>query len=411
MLKDKTIVLGVTGGIAAYKSAYLASALRKQHANVHVVMTRHATEFISPLTFETLTNNRCTVEMFDRHFEYDVKHISLAKAADLMIVAPATANFIAKAANGIADDMLSTVFLAAKCPKLVVPAMNTAMYENPATQANLERLTGFGINVIEPSTGLLACGDEGKGKMPEPEVLLEHILLEAACDKDLAGLKVLVTAGPTQEAIDPVRYITNHSSGKMGYALAKAAAMRGADVTLVSGPTALTAPLGVKVINIKSSQEMHDAVMANAATSDMIFKAAAVADYTPMTVAENKIKKKDGDMAIELKRTSDILGDIAKIRRDDQVICGFSMETENLIENSRSKLERKSLDIICANSLRTEGAGFKGDTNVVTIITKQSITELGKLSKLETAQRIIDHALDVLSSKGEGQLPLLRLTP
>ncbi len=401
MLKDKTIVLGVTGGIAAYKSAYLASALKKQHANVHVVMTSHATEFISPLTFETLTNNRCTVEMFDRHFEYDVKHISLAKAADLIIVAPATANFIAKAANGIADDMLSTVFLAAKCPKLVVPAMNTAMYENPATQANLERLTGFGIRVIEPSTGLLACGDEGKGKMPEPEVLLEHILLETACDKDLAGLKVLVTAGPTQEAIDPVRYITNHSSGKMGYALAKAAAMRGADVTLVSGPTALTAPLGVNVINIKSSQEMHDAVMANAATSNMIFKAAAVADYTPMTVAENKIKKKDGDMAIELKRTSDILGDIAKIRRDDQVICGFSMETENLIENSRSKLERKSLDIICANSLRTEGAGFKGDTNVVTIITKQSITELGKLSKLETAQRIIDHALDLLASKYE----------
>ena len=314
MLKDKTIVLGVTGGIAAYKSAYLASALRKQHANVHVVMTRHATEFISPLTFETLTNNRCTVEMFDRHFEYDVKHISLAKAADLMIVAPATANFIAKAANGIADDMLSTVFLAAKCSKLVVPAMNTAMYENPVTQANLERLAGFGISIIEPSTGLLACGDEGKGKMPEPEVLLEHILLEAACDKDLAGLKVLVTAGPTQEAIDPVRYITNHSSGKMGYALAKAAAMRGADVTLVSGPTALTAPLGVNVINIRSSQQMHDAVMANAASSDMIFKAAAVADYTPMTVAENKIKKKDGDMAIELKRTSDILGDIAKIR-------------------------------------------------------------------------------------------------
>ena len=401
MLKDKTIVLGVTGGIAAYKSAYLASALRKQHANVHVVMTRHATEFISPLTFETLTNNRCTVEMFDRHFEYDVKHISLAKAADLMIVAPATANFIAKAANGIADDMLSTVFLAAKCSKLVVPAMNTAMYENPVTQANLERLAGFGISIIEPSTGLLACGDEGKGKMPEPEVLLEHILLEAACDKDLAGLKVLVTAGPTQEAIDPVRYITNHSSGKMGYALAKAAAMRGADVTLVSGPTALTAPLGVNVINIRSSQQMHDAVMANAASSDMIFKAAAVADYTPMTVAENKIKKKDGDMAIELKRTSDILGDIAKIRHDDQVICGFSMETENLIENSRSKLERKSLDIICANSLRTEGAGFKGDTNVVTIITKQSITELGKLSKLETAQRIIDHALDLLASKGE----------
>ena len=401
MLKDKTIVLGVTGGIAAYKSAYLASALRKQHANVQVVMTQHATEFISPLTFETLTNNRCTVDMFDRHFEYDVKHISLAKAADLMIVAPATANFIAKAANGIADDMLSTVFLAAKCTKLVVPAMNTAMYENPATQANLERLAGFGIKIIEPATGLLACGDEGKGKMPEPAELLEHILLEAACDKDLAGLKVLVTAGPTQEAIDPVRYITNHSSGKMGYALAKAARMRGAEVTLVSGPTALDAPIGVNVINIKSSQEMHDAVMAHAESSDMIFKAAAVADYTPLTVADNKIKKKDGDMAIELKRTSDILGDIAKVRRADQVVCGFSMETENLIENSRSKLERKSLDLICANSLRTAGAGFKGDTNVVTIISRDSITELGKLSKLETAQRIIDHALALHNSKGE----------
>ncbi len=392
MLKDKTIVLGVTGGIAAYKSAYLASALKKQHANVHVVMTEHATEFISPLTFETLTSNRVTVEMFDRHFEYDVKHISLAKAADLMIVAPATANFIAKAANGIADDMLSTVFLAAKCTRLVVPAMNTAMYENPATQDNLARLAGYGIKIIEPVTGLLACGDEGKGKMPEPEELLEHILMECACDKDLEGLKVLVTAGPTQEAIDPVRYITNHSSGKMGYALARAAKMRGAEVVLVSGQTALTPPAGVSVINVKSSQEMHDAVMEHAESSDMIFKAAAVADYTPLTVADEKIKKKDGEMVIELKRTADILGDIAKIRRDDQVICGFSMETENLIENSRSKLERKSLDLICANSLRTAGAGFRGDTNIITIITKDSITELGKLSKLDTAQRIIDVA-------------------
>ena len=392
MLKDKTKVLGVTGGIAAYKSAYLASALQKQHANVHVVMTEHATEFISPLTFETLTSNRVTVEMFDRHFEYDVKHISLAKAADLMIVAPATANFIAKAANGIADDMLSTVFLAAKCTRLVVPAMNTAMYENPATQDNMAKLAGYGVKIIEPATGLLACGDEGKGKMPEPEELLEHILMECACDKDLEGLKVLVTAGPTQEAIDPVRYITNHSSGKMGYALARAARMRGAEVVLVSGQTALTAPAGVTVINVRSSQEMHDAVMEHAESSDMIFKAAAVADYTPLTVADQKIKKKDGEMVIELKRTADILGDIAKVRRDDQIICGFSMETENLIENSRSKLERKSLDLICANSLRTEGAGFKGDTNIITIITKDSITELGKLSKLETAQRIIDVA-------------------
>ena len=395
MLKDKTIVLGVTGGIAAYKSAYLASALRKQHADVHVVMTQHATEFISPLTFETLTNNRCTVGMFDRHFEYDVKHISLAKSADLMIVAPATANFIAKAACGIADDMLTTVFLAAKCPKLIAPAMNTAMYDNPATQANLNTLSGYGIRIIEPATGLLACGDEGKGKMPEPDELLEHILLEIACDKDLAGLKVLVTAGPTQEDIDPVRYITNHSSGKMGYAIARAARMRGADVVLVSGRTALDAPAGVEMINVRSSQEMHDAVLEYAASSDMIFKAAAVADYTPLTVADQKIKKKDGGMSIDLKRTSDILGDIAAIRRDDQVICGFSMETENLIENSRSKLERKSLDLICANSLRTEGAGFKGDTNVVTVITKNSITELGKLSKFDTAMRIIDIASQI----------------
>ena len=392
MLSGKTVVVGVTGGIAAYKSVILVSELKKQGANVHVVMTKNATEFVTPLTFETLTSNRVTVEMFDRHFEYDVKHISLAKAADLMIVAPATANFIAKAANGIADDMLSTVFLAAKCTRLVVPAMNTAMYENPATQDNMAKLAGYGVKIIEPATGLLACGDEGKGKMPEPEELLEHILMECACDKDLEGLKVLVTAGPTQEAIDPVRYITNHSSGKMGYALARAARMRGAEVVLVSGQTALTAPAGVTVINVRSSQEMHDAVMEHAESSDMIFKAAAVADYTPLTVADQKIKKKDGEMVIELKRTADILGDIAKVRRDDQIICGFSMETENLIENSRSKLERKSLDLICANSLRTEGAGFKGDTNIITIITKDSITELGKLSKLETAQRIIDVA-------------------
>lgn len=399
MLKDKTIVLGVTGGIAAYKSAYLASALKKQNANVHVVMTKNATEFISPLTFETLTNNRVTAQMFDRHFEYDVKHISLAKAADLMVVAPATANFIAKAANGIADDMLTTVFLAAKCPKLIVPAMNTAMYENPVTQDNLKKLAGYGMQIIEPATGLLACGDEGKGKMPEPEVILEHILIEAACEKDLKGLKVLVTAGPTQEAIDPVRYITNHSSGKMGYAIARAARMRGAEVTLVSGQTALSAPMGVNVIDVKSSQEMHDAVLKYAASSDMIFKAAAVADYTPVTTADHKIKKKDGDMSIELKRTADILGDIAKIRSDQQIICGFSMETENLIENSRSKLERKSLDMICANSLTTEGAGFKGDTNVITVITRHSLFELGKLSKFDTAQKIIDIAYDMYKVK------------
>ena len=399
MLQDKTIVLGVTGGIAAYKAAYLASALKKQHANVHVVMTKHAAEFVSPLTFETLTNNRCIVDMFDRYFEHDVKHITLAKAADLMIVAPATANFMAKAACGIADDMLTTVFLACRAPKLVAPAMNTAMYENPVTQDNMARLRNRGIQIIEPTEGLLACGDEGKGKMPEPELLLQYILNEAACEKDMKGLRVLVTAGPTQEAIDPVRYITNHSSGKMGYAMARICRMRGADVTLISGQVELEPPVGVTTISICSSQEMHDAVMEHAADADMIFKAAAVADYTPVTTADSKIKKSDDDMSIPLKRTADILGDISKIRNDSQVICGFSMETDDLIENSRSKLEHKSLDMICANSLRTEGAGFRGDTNVITVITEDEITELGKLSKLETARRITDIALGLYNIK------------
>ena len=382
MLKDKTIVLGVTGGIAAYKAVYLISALKKQHANVHVIMTEHAAEFITPLTFETRSGNRCIVDMFERHFEYDVKHISLAKAA-----------------NGIADDMLTTVFLAAKCPKLVAPAMNTAMYENPATQANLERLTSYGIKIIEPDSGLLACGDVGKGKMPEHDVLLEHILDTIAFNKDMNGLRVLVTAGPTQEAIDPVRYITNHSSGKMGYALARVCRMRGAEVILVSGRTSLDAPVGVKRVDVVSSQDMHDAVLGYAPSVDMIFKAAAVADYTPIETADHKIKKQDGDMSILLKRTSDILADVAKVRRPDQVICGFAMETENLIENSRSKLERKSLDMICANSLRTEGAGFQVDTNVVTLITADDMTELGMLSKTETAYRIVDKALELRSRK------------
>lgn len=399
MLKDKTIVLGVTGGIAAYKAAFLASALMKQHANVHVIMTEHATEFIAPLTFETYTHNRCIVNMFEKHFEYDVKHISLARAADLMIIVPATANFIAKAANGIADDMLTTVFLAARCPKLIAPAMNTAMYENPATQANLRKLEEYGVGIIEPDSGMLACGDEGKGKMPDPEVILEHVLNEAACRNDLKGLKVLVTAGPTQEAIDPVRYITNHSSGKMGYAIARVCRMRGADVTLVSGRTALTPPAGIDVVDVVSSQEMHDAVLERAGSCDMIFKAAAVADYTPLETADHKIKKQDGEMSIPLKRTADILGDVAKIRRPDQVICGFAMETENLIANSTEKLNRKSLDMICANSLRTEGAGFKGDTNVVTVILPDKIVELGKLSKTDTAQRIVDIALRIYDSR------------
>ena len=393
MLTGKTVVIGVTGGIAAYKTAYLVSALKKQGANVHVIMTAHATEFIAPLTFETLSGNRYITDMFANDYEYDVKHISLAKAADLIMVAPATANFIAKAANGMADDMLTTVVLAAKCPKFAVPAMNTAMYENPATQDNLRKLEGYGWKLVEPASGLLACGDEGKGKMPEPQELLKHIVYELACPKDLAGKKVLVTAGPTQEAIDPVRYITNHSSGKMGYAIAEACAMRGAEVTLVSGHTALDVPMKVQRVDVTSSKDMFDAVVSRAADVDMIFKAAAVADYTPAVVYDHKVKKSDSDMSIPLTRTSDILGEVAKIRRDDQVICGFAMETENLIENARGKLARKKLDMICANSLRTEGAGFAGDTNVVTVITADDVIELGKLSKLETAHRIIDIAL------------------
>lgn len=394
MLKGKTIVVGVTGGIAAYKSVILVSELKKQGANVHVVMTKNATEFVTPLTFETRSGNRCISDMFERNFEYDVKHISLAKAADLIIVAPATANFIAKAAHGIADDMLTTVILAAKCPKLVAPAMNTAMYENPATQDNLKKIQEYGFDVIEPNEGLLACGDEGKGKMPEPSELLEHILY-ALTEKDMQGLSVLVTAGPTQEAIDPVRYITNHSSGKMGYEIAHAAAMRGADVTLVSGPTSLDVPLGVTRVDVTSSADMYEAVVKRAKKTDMLFKAAAVADYTPADPADHKLKKSDDDLSIALTRTKDILAEVGANKKAGQIICGFAMETEDLLKNARAKLEKKNLDIICANSLRTEGAGFAGDTNVVTLITKDETTELGKLTKLETAHRILDKALEL----------------
>ncbi len=394
MLKGKTIVVGVTGGIAAYKSVILVSELKKQGANVHVVMTKNATEFVTPLTFETRSGNRCISDMFERNFEYDVKHISLAKAADLIIVAPATANFIAKAAHGIADDMLTTVILAAKCPKLVAPAMNTAMYENPATQDNLKKIQEYGFEVIEPNEGLLACGDEGKGKMPEPSELLEHILY-ALTEKDMQGLSVLVTAGPTQEAIDPVRYITNHSSGKMGYEIAHAAAMRGADVTLVSGPTALSVPLNVSRVDITSSADMYDAVVQRAPKTDMLFKAAAVADYTPADPADHKLKKSDDELSIPLTRTRDILAEVGANKKAGQIICGFAMETEDLLKNARAKLEKKNLDMICANSLRTEGAGFAGDTNVVTLITKDETIELGKLTKLETAHRILDKALEI----------------
>ena len=397
MLSGKTVVVGVTGGIAAYKSVILVSELKKQGANVHVVMTKNATEFVTPLTFETRSGNRCISDMFERNFEFDVKHISLAKAADLIIVAPATANFIAKAAHGIADDMLTTVVLAAKCPKLVAPAMNTAMYENPATQDNLKKIREYGYTVIEPNEGLLACGDEGKGKMPEPSELLEHVLY-ALTPKDMQGLSVLVTAGPTQEAIDPVRYITNHSSGKMGYEIAHAAAMRGADVTLVSGRTSLDVPLGVTRVDVTSAADMYDDVVKRAPKTDMLFKAAAVADYTPAETADHKLKKSDDDMSISLKRTKDILADVGKKKKKGQIICGFAMETEDLLNNAKAKLEKKNLDMICANSLRTEGAGFAGDTNVVTLITKDDSTELGKLTKLETAHRILDKALALKSN-------------
>ncbi len=395
MLQGKTIVLGVTGGIAAYKTAYLASALRKQHANVHVVMTENATRFITPLTFETLTNNRVSVDTFDRNFKYDVEHISLAKAADLIMVAPATADFMAKAAHGIADDMLTTVLLAAKCPKLIAPAMNTAMYENPITQDNMKLLRHYGFTLIEPATGHLACGDNGAGKMPEPEDLLEEILFTLAKEKDFQGLKVTVTAGPTQEAIDPVRYITNHSTGKMGYALARAAAFRGAEVTLVSGPVSIPAPKHVTLIPVTSAQEMHDAVLEQAKATDFLFKAAAVADYTPSVTYDQKVKKKDEDMSIPLKRTPDILQDVAKIRRPEQVICGFSMETEHLVENSRGKLDRKGLDMIAANNLRVEGAGFGTDTNVITVITEDSMEELAIQSKFDVADVLLSMALSM----------------
>ncbi|NWO22708.1 bifunctional phosphopantothenoylcysteine decarboxylase/phosphopantothenate--cysteine ligase CoaBC [Mogibacterium timidum] len=395
MLKDKCVVVGVTGGIAAYKATSLVSALKKDHADVHVIMTRNAAEFISPLVFETLTGNKCMTDTFDRDFKFDVAHISIAKAADYFVVAPATANFIAKASYGIADDMLTTTFLAAACPKLVVPAMNTNMYLNPITQDNLIRLLKVGIRVLKPSSGKLACGDEGVGKLPEPDVIHEEILFDLAFDKDLKGRKVLVTAGATQEAIDPVRYITNHSTGRMGYAIAKAAAYRGAQVTLVTGRSGLPPIPYIDTVEITSAAEMEREVLGYAPNADYIFKAAAVADYTPVQAADEKIKKQDGDMSIELKRTADILAEIKEIRRPDQIICGFSMETENLLENSRSKLERKGLDMVCANNLKEDGAGFGGDTNSVTIITRSDETELGKLSKFDTAMAVIDKGISL----------------
>ena len=392
MLKGKTVLLGVTGGIAAYKAAALASALVKQHAAVEVVMTANATQFVTPLTFEQLTGRRTMVDTFDRNFSHQVEHISLAERTDLVIIAPATANVCAKLAHGLADDMLTTTVLACRCPKLIAPAMNTNMYENPVTQDNLEILRRYGWDVIEPASGRLACGAVGKGKMPEPDDLLQHILKYLALPHDLEGKQVVVTAGPTQESLDPVRYLTNHSTGKMGYAIAKMAMLKGAEVTLISGPTSIAPPPFVKVVKAVSAQDMFEAVAAAAPTADFVFKAAAVADYTPADYNDNKIKKKDGDMSIPLKRTQDILKYLGENRREGQVICGFSMETENMLENSRAKLSRKNVDMICANNLKQAGAGFGVDTNVITVITKDDVKELPLLSKEAAANTILNIA-------------------
>lgn len=389
-LTGKTVVLGVTGGIAAYKMANVASALRKAGANVHVIMTKNATEFITPLTFETLTNNRCIVDTFDRNFQYDVAHISLAKAADLMLIAPATANVIAKLAHGLADDMLTTTALAARCKKLVAPAMNTAMLENPITQENLKQLERYGFGIIQPAVGLLACKDVGSGKLPEPEVLLDAVARELAREKDLLGVRVTVTAGPTQESLDPVRYLTNHSSGKMGYAIAREAMLRGAEVTLISGPTALKPVPGVKLVPIVTAQDMLEAVQAALPETDILIKAAAVADYRPAAVSDQKLKKQDGELSIPLERTTDILAWVSEHRHPGLFVCGFSMETENMLENSRKKLQKKHLDMIVANNLKTQGAGFGVETNVVTLITQDNIQELPLMGKDQVAGKLLD---------------------
>lgn len=395
MLKGKTVLLGVSGSIAAYKTAYLASALKKLNADVHVLMTRNAENFISPVTFETLTGNKCLIDTFDRNFEFNVEHVSLAQKADVVMIAPASANVIGKIAHGIADDMLTTTVMACRCKKIIAPAMNTAMYENPIVQDNIKTLVRYGCEVVSPAVGYLACGDTGAGKMPEPDLLLEYILQEIACEKDMAGVRVLVTAGPTQEAIDPVRYITNHSTGKMGYAIAKMAARRGADVTLVSGQTALERLEFAENVSVRSAKDMYEAVMSRAASQDVIIKAAAVADYRPKHVSSQKTKKKDAELVIELERTDDILAQLGESRRPGQFLCGFAMETENLLENSRQKLEKKHLDMIVANSLRVEGAGFGTDTNVVTVITKDKETPLEKMSKEETAMHILDRIMQM----------------
>ena len=398
-LEGKTVLLGVTGSIAAYKIAYLASALKKRHADVHVLMTQNATNFINPITFETLTGNKCLVDTFDRNFQFQVEHVSIAKKADVVMIAPATANVIGKLAHGIADDMLTTTIMACKCKKFISPAMNTNMFENPVVQDNLKILEHYGYEVIAPASGYLACGDTGAGKMPEPETLLAYIERETACEKDLKGKKILVTAGPTQEAIDPVRYITNHSSGKMGYAIAKAAMLRGADVTLVSGRTAIEPPMFVKLMPVVTAKDMYEAVTSVSDEQDIIIKAAAVADYRPARVSDEKVKKSDGQMSIELERTDDILKYLGEHKKENQFLCGFSMETQNVIGNSRAKLTKKNLDMVAANNVKVEGAGFQGDTNVLTLITQEEEVSLPLMSKEDAALKIRDKILLLISEK------------
>ena len=399
MLKGKTVVLGVSGSIAAYKAANLASLLKKQHADVHVIMTENALQFITPVTFETLTGNKCLTDTFDRNFQFHVEHVELAKRADLLVVAPASANVMARLAHGMADDMLTTTALACRCPKLIAPAMNTRMYENPVTQDNMELLKKYGWQVIEPEVGHLACGDTGKGKFPEERLIVEHILNEIAHKKDMEGMHVLVTAGPTMEAIDPVRFISNHSTGKMGYAIARICRQRGAEVTLVTGRTNLPRPAGIDIVDIKSAQDMFEAVTSRSKEQDLIIKAAAVADYRPAVVAEEKVKKADGDMSIALERTQDILAYLGEHKQPGQVLCGFAMETENMVEHALGQLKKKNLDLIVANNVKVEGAGFGTDTNVVTLITDEEIRELALMKKEEVAQQLVDELLKLRARK------------
>lgn len=401
MLKGKNILLAVTGSIAAYKIANLASMLKKLNCNVTVLMTRNATNFINPITFETLTGNKCLIDTFDRNFEYSVEHVSLAKKADVVLIAPATANIIGKIANGIADDMLTTTVMACTCKKIIAPAMNTNMFNNPVVQDNIQKLKHYNMEVITPDSGMLACGDLGEGKMPSEQVLLEYILKEVAHEKDMKGLNVLVTAGPTREKIDPVRFISNHSTGKMGYAIAKHCMLRGANVTLITGKTSNTFPPFVDVIEIDSAHDMFDAVKANYESQNIIIKAAAVADYCPQNSADEKIKKKDGDLSIALKRTDDILMFIGENRKTGQFICGFSMETENMLENSKAKLEKKHVDMIVANNLKQTGAGFGTDTNIVTFITKNDVVELEIMSKDEVSEKLIDYIMMKMTTQNK----------